>query len=274
MAFEYALRDREAHIWIADLAALDAQAVHLAPILSAEERSNAERMRFARHRHERVLSRALLRLLAGAYCGAPPQSLDIHSSASGKPALRGRVQGARALHFNVSHSGDYALYAFAEHEIGVDIERIDPSLDVQAIARQVFSREEIAALDATAERARHLFHVFWTAKEACVKTTGVGLSEALVDIDLSRFAQTRGLPYGPIDAAGCSVWSIPAPEGYRAALSTLDRARLTTLHVMRVDASGLALGSDWARVSRDVAALESLLGSAVARSDRFELQRA
>src|SRR3982751_383749 len=45
VAFEYALREREAHVWIADLAALDGQAVHLAAILSAEERADADRMR-------------------------------------------------------------------------------------------------------------------------------------------------------------------------------------------------------------------------------------
>ena len=51
-----------------------------------------------------------------------------------------------SVHFNVSHSDGTALVAIASAEIGVDIERIDGSVDYAGVAQSVFSRSEIEML--------------------------------------------------------------------------------------------------------------------------------
>lgn len=79
-----------------------------------------------------------------------------------------------ALHFNLSHSGDYVVLAVDENEVGVDIEKIAPYSD--EIARKCFSAEEYRWLQGRAED--RAFYALWTAKESVMKACGKGLEMA------------------------------------------------------------------------------------------------
>jgi 4'-phosphopantetheinyl transferase len=73
------------------------------------------------------------------------------------------------LRFNLSHSGDVTLVAVArDTEVGVDVERIRPVIEMQAIARRWLGRDDIAD-------EPEFFRV-WTRHEAMVKALGIGLS--------------------------------------------------------------------------------------------------
>lgn len=165
----------EIHVWGASLGRAG-ESERLAGLLSADERDRADRFRFGRDRDRFVVARGLLRLLLGHYLGRDLTVLRFRLGAQGKPAMADDPV-RNHLRFNLAHAGDLALFAIArEREVGVDLERIRPDVDLAAVAAS-FTRGEQAALAATpVERRRSLFFAFWTHKEAYAKGVGRGLS--------------------------------------------------------------------------------------------------
>jgi len=160
-----------ASLWLVDL---DGPPAADAPseVLSADERTRADRFMFDVHRHRFVACRAVLRCILGQRLGIAPNEIAFDYGPSGKPALAGRT-GPR---FNVSHSDRYALIAVAEADVGVDIERIRPLKDMDRLAERVFSdRERQALATVPAEVRAEAFFAGWTRKEAYIKARGGGI---------------------------------------------------------------------------------------------------
>lgn len=92
---------------------------------------------------------------------------------SGKPYVKGRND----LWFNISHSGDYAVCAISDEEIGIDVQeyrKINSS-----IAERFFSLQDIEYINkASGDREKNIIDV-WTVKEAYAKLDGRGLSIGL-----------------------------------------------------------------------------------------------
>lgn len=88
------------------------------------------------------------------------------------------------VHFNLSHAGSLAVAAFADGEVGVDVE---PPHEVSwRLAEHRFHADEIAALRGSDDPDRD-FTRLWTCKESYLKATGTGLSAGL-----STFRVTLG----------------------------------------------------------------------------------
>lgn len=155
--------------------------------LSIAERARAERFLVPQAKLQFVATRACLRSLLSRYLKIPADRISIETSGDGKPVLT-----EDSLHFNVSHSGDLALLAVSrDAPVGVDLEKIDPSRDMQAIARRYFHPNESKRLQEVAVSDRTpLFYRLWTLKEAYLKALGTGISGGLaaleVDGDFSR----------------------------------------------------------------------------------------
>lgn len=84
------------------------------------------------------------------------------------------------IHFNISHSGNYAAVALSDIEIGLDIQEMRIS-DPERLARtgkRVFPEEEYRAFLACGDR-RTAFFREWALREAYVKWTGEGLTRDL-----------------------------------------------------------------------------------------------
>jgi 4'-phosphopantetheinyl transferase len=81
------------------------------------------------------------------------------------------------IQFNLSHSGDMALYAFsAGSELGIDVEQIRPLPGMLDLASQFFCQEEFRELSSLPAEQRELsFFLCWTRKEAYTKALGGGL---------------------------------------------------------------------------------------------------
>src|SRR5262245_2751365 len=113
-----------------------------ATLLSDAERQRAGRFAFDRDRRRFTVARAQLRRLLSARLGVRPETVELVCGAHGKPALAQHF-AASGLRFNVSHSDDFAVYAFASgREIGVDVEAIRVIHDADDMAAQFFSRRE------------------------------------------------------------------------------------------------------------------------------------
>jgi 4'-phosphopantetheinyl transferase len=173
-------------VWRADLTEADDS---LADLLSDEELARAQRLLNDRNRLLWTRSRGLLRALLGRYLGESPRALHFVHDARGKPRLsepaRGPASGGPTaagahvgLSFNLSHSGELALYAFcAGAAVGVDVEADDRSIDEVAIAARVLGAHTAASLKAITDPAarRREFLRAWTRYEATAKCVGTGI---------------------------------------------------------------------------------------------------
>jgi 4'-phosphopantetheinyl transferase len=165
------------HVW--RLSISSAPIDELLPILNDDERARAARFAFRKDHNQFVAVRGWLRRLLGAYLRQPPPELRFTYGAAGKPQLDCRCGvGPVDLRFNVSHSHDMALLAFAVgRDVGIDVEYIDNQVDVLELARTCFSPAERRLLQARVSEERlACFFRFWTAKESYIKALGGGLS--------------------------------------------------------------------------------------------------
>jgi 4'-phosphopantetheinyl transferase len=156
-------------LWLVDSAALPGAALARLGWLG-----EAERLRYARFvRAERacqfLVGRILLRLAVGELVGVAPRTVELLDRPGNAPAL---VFPERpALGLSISHSGPWVACAVSlEAPVGLDIERIDPTRDLVALAEQAFGAETAAALAALDEAARlHAFYRRWCRYEAHIK---------------------------------------------------------------------------------------------------------
>ncbi len=149
--------------------------------LTTEELRRAERYAQAKDRDRFVAARAGLRRVLARQLGCPPAQVRIEVAEGGKPHLAGSD-----LRFNASRSGDKALYATSwTTEVGVDLERIRPDVDVDGLARRFFTEKERRALASrTGEERLVAAFECWTRKEAYVKGVGAGLRLPLKELDV------------------------------------------------------------------------------------------
>ena len=82
------------------------------------------------------------------------------------------------LHFNISHSENWAVCAVSEMPVGIDIEIIQP-IDL-SIAKDCFTHIEFETLSQIADESEQLdyFYKIWTIKESYLKAIGSGFSKA------------------------------------------------------------------------------------------------
>ena len=141
--------------------------------LDAQERERAARFKFERDRRRYVDAHLALRRVLAGRTGRAAAALEFVAGAYGKPRLAGPASCA----FSLSHSDDLALIALADDgEIGVDLERVRPLPDLDALAHQCLTAQERQALAAVPQADRpHAFLQSWTRKEACLKALGTGL---------------------------------------------------------------------------------------------------
>lgn len=175
----YDLAETEVALWLLPLDTLTGPVVaRLASSLSAEELARNRQYSLASLRHRDAGCRGLLRELLSRYLETPPATVPLARGEHGKPLLAG---GDVSVHFNYSHSGDYAAFAFTRAgEVGVDIEDCSRRANVLGIARNFFTAREYRALEALPESRRTPeFLRYWTLKEAWLKARGEGIFAGL-----------------------------------------------------------------------------------------------
>ena len=79
------------------------------------------------------------------------------------------------IHFNISHSGEWAVCALASMPCGVDIQERRPIRSRRMVERTMNAREQRQILEA--EDSTGEFIKLWTYKESCIKLSGEGLHQ-------------------------------------------------------------------------------------------------
>lgn len=218
------------------LAAPEGAVERLEPILAADEIARAVRFHFDTHRRCYIRTRAAIRVLLAERLSIDPRDVVFKYGARGKPALD---LPETSIEFNVSHSGDMAVFALTSGCLaGIDVEHIRPMESMQQIASRFFCREEAEELSATPrEQQTSAFFRCWTRKEAYIKAVGEGLHAPL---DRFRVSFKADLParFIHIDgsaeqAAGWNLHDIGGIPGYAIALAYDGPARPVSVSPFR-----------------------------------------
>jgi 4'-phosphopantetheinyl transferase len=98
----------------------------------------------------------------------------IETEKDGKPY----ISNYENIHFNMSHAGRMVACAISDEEIGIDIEKIDPLIDMK-IAQTFFYNSEYDNIKKSDNRVDQFFK-YWVLKESYMKYTGLGF---LLDLD-------------------------------------------------------------------------------------------
>lgn len=192
------LPENEVHIWRLPLIASETRIQALRETLDEQESQRADRFRFSQHRRHFIVARGGLRVLLGRYLRRSPERIDFEYNQYGKPFLKDADIGyceqktpdhARAgtIEFNLSHSGEIALYAFSlDRRVGIDIEWAGRKIDDSAqIITRFFSPREVEVLSGLpAHIEKTVFLACWTRKEAYIKALGKGLSLPLDQFEI------------------------------------------------------------------------------------------
>ncbi|MSU51938.1 MAG: 4'-phosphopantetheinyl transferase superfamily protein [Opitutaceae bacterium] len=191
-------------------------------LLTSHERARAARFRRDADRAAYIIMRATLRERLAGWLGVTAMEVPLTEAAQGKPVLAMREP---RWEFNVSHSGEAGLIAFAwDRAVGVDVEAHRANFDSPELGRSYFSSGECAALGrAPASERLRWFFTLWTRKEAFLKATGRGLS-----FPLDQFSVTAPPDEPPrlIEIEGETdserywrLWNIDVGPGFSATLA-------------------------------------------------------
>jgi 4'-phosphopantetheinyl transferase len=194
--------------------------------LADDERARAARFLRPDDGIRYAATRMALRQAIGATLGVEPGRLRFSYDDVGRPAV---IDAPAGFDFNVSHSGDFALIAWARtRRVGVDIESKRDRRDWRALAKTVFGPHDHLTVDALPPHAQaDAFFDVWTAKEALLKAIGVGIAGGLDRFSvlnearrtpLLRHAEcnapSSSLPLDDYEAYWCA-----APSGYSACIA-------------------------------------------------------
>jgi 4'-phosphopantetheinyl transferase len=219
-----ALSGDEVHVWRASLGRPTSRVEQPLRTLSDDERRRAERFHSERDQKRFVVARSTLRSILGRYLGAEPSQVRFEYGPRGKPRLT-EPFAHLALRFNLAHSHEWALYAFAHgREVGIDLERVCPLPDAEEIVTRFFSPRESAAWWALPpNRRQEAFYLCWTRKEAYIKAIGDGLARPLDQFDVSlvpaESARLLHIEGNPEEANRWSLQTLEPAPGYVAALA-------------------------------------------------------
>ena len=98
----------------------------------------------------------------------------LETEENGKPY----ISNYENMHFNLSHAGRMVACAISDSEVGIDIEKIDPLIDLK-IAQTFFFNSEYQNIKKSDDRVDQFFK-YWVLKESYMKYTGLGF---LLDLD-------------------------------------------------------------------------------------------
>jgi len=194
-------------------------------LLPADRRARIHGFRQPADALRSLLGELLVRSLIGERLGPDVARAPFARGPHGKP----RVAGHADVHFNLSHSGDWAVCAVDSQPIGVDVERIVPLTPADLGA--ALSPAERAYLDGLAAAARPvaLFRL-WTLKESHTKALGLGLALEPRELTIACWETPPRIMPPPAE-----TWVLDTPPlDADHALAVCRRAPVTPLEIVSV----------------------------------------
>ncbi|MGG5735679.1 MULTISPECIES: 4'-phosphopantetheinyl transferase Sfp [Bacillus cereus group] len=179
------LNENDCQIWWARIS--DLQSWHY-NLLNDVEREKANSYYHSADRARFIVGCVISRLVLGKILSMSPVQVPIDRMCPVCKLQHGRPQLPEGMpQLSVSHSGEWVVVAFTKSaSVGVDVEQMNPNVDVMKMAEGVLTDIEIAQImKLPNEQKIEGFLTYWTRKEAVLKATGEGLLIPPVDITVS-----------------------------------------------------------------------------------------
>jgi 4'-phosphopantetheinyl transferase len=181
-----ALDRSEAHLWVVRPEEIRDPGLlrTYEELLTDEERKKRDRFRFAKDRHQCLVTRALVRSVLSLYADVPPDRWRFDTNEYGRPDIS-EPRTATPLEFNLSHTSGLIVCLVANNRsVGVDVEDRHRRGKLLDVAHRFFSPFEVHALRSLPNVEQlDRFFLYWTLKESYIKARGMGLA-----IPLSHFS--------------------------------------------------------------------------------------
>ena len=211
------------------------QSLVLYEMLPKERKELVDQARNEGIAKKRLYTGAFLQYVLSKETGIPVESLCYQYNQWGKPELDvkrivdqipldlDRLERLKSLHFNMSHSGDYAVLVVSDSPIGIDIEH--KSRNYMSLAKRCFCPEEYAEIEAVMdeEERRKRFLEYWTMKEAYIKYVGEGLR---IPLDSFRIMRGQEGNSSLADDEGIVFHTFFAEEGYCVSICSARRVEI------------------------------------------------
>ena len=212
------------HLWGIELDGSPHCLERCAQWLDEEEQHRAARLIREEDRQRYVLAHGGLRAVLSRYLRIGPDVVSLCRSEAGKPSLTRELRGQPAITFNMSHAHGRALIAVSKgQEVGVDLERIRPDVEVAKLSERYFAPSEHATImQSTHEERAARFFRYWVSKEAVLKAQGLGL-QALSQCEILLGADGVGaevlVPVGSPLQDNWRVRLLSCGEGWEGAVA-------------------------------------------------------
>lgn len=191
---------REIHVWSVDLNVERTRVDEFSQFLTTQERQRAARFINPTHGDRWIVARGYLRQILSQYLNLTPAQIVFTYTQQGKPELEGSP-----IQFNLSHSGDRAVYGISNSPIGIDLEYIHPLPAADLVDRFFSPAEQAIFHNLPIDIHQAAFFHAWVQKEAYLKACGTGLSTPLDQIEVSIDPRT---PAAIVSAPIGDIWQI------------------------------------------------------------------
>lgn len=208
-------------MWQANLKTLSVYAKDISKTLPPEEVERANKLKFTRDREQFILRRYHLRLILSKYCGCQPYEIMFSYNSCKKPFIF--IPEFKEIKFNLSYSKELMLVGLSKHDdIGIDIEKINDIRDLENVAIENFSLQELKLYNSKLDKTDTFFKI-WTRKEAFIKAKGKGLYQPLksfcVDIGPSGSHEYLVIFNHPLDSKLWRTVGLDTFDGYIASMA-------------------------------------------------------
>ena len=153
-------------------------------VLSKEEKERGQKFLFDSDSNNFLISHIATRLILSKYIKCLANQIVFGYHKYGKPYILNEDR----TYFNLSHSGQKAVIAIYEKDVGVDIEHVNRELNIKDIAEFAFNKQELFRFNTfSGHNQKKEFFKLWTKKEAILKAKGTGLFYDLKNTDISNY---------------------------------------------------------------------------------------
>ena len=214
-------------VYAADIQSLSDKSVFEKAYISVSEyrRQKVDKMKHQEDKMRSLGAGLLLQKVLYDF-GIDEKTAVFETNQNGKPHIMhaDRDSGLPPLHFNLSHSGDYAMCVIGDNLAGCDVERVR-KIDLK-IADRFFAPSEIELIKTqpTSEAQINTFFRLWTLKESYIKAEGQGLSMGLKTFSVQP--DSNKIIRDNVEVA-CSLYEFDVDKSYKFSACILGPGKLS-----------------------------------------------